>query len=106
MKRKGETMGFKLNLWNMNESTAEAYKSGYSDCEKKYATMESQYNTVVKQLKKLGYEVGEDVNVIKSASVIAKHCKSNVGCKGCEFYVAKTDSCILSGSNPADWRIG
>ena len=99
-------MAFGINLWNMNASTSEAYKNGYADCEKKYKQMEKNYDVVVKQLKKLGYEVGEDVNIIKNASNLVKYCKSNVGCENCDFYMKKEGSCILSGDNPSDWRVG
>lgn len=98
-------MAFGFNLWNMNAATGEAYKNGYADCEKKYKQLEQNYEVVMKQLKKMGYEIGEDVNMIKNASSLSKYCKSNVGCDKCEFYSSKTDSCVLSGDNPSDWRV-
>ena len=98
-------MPFGINLWNMNASTAEAYKNGYADCEKKYKQMEKNYEVVVRQLKKLGYEVGEDVNIIKSASNITQHCKSMVGCDNCVFYIKKAGRCTLSGDSPSSWRV-
>ena len=92
-------------LWDVNEVTAKAYKSGYSDCEKKYKKLEQQYEIMQCQLKKLGYEIGEKPDILKSASLITKYCKSNVDCNRCEFHVNKCDICILSGENPSAWKI-
>lgn len=98
-------MAFGINLWNANPATGEAYKNGYSDCEKKYKKLQQEYDTAVRQLKKLGYEIGESPDVLRSASVVAKHCKSNIDCSKCEFHIRKEDQCSLNGSSPADWRI-
>ncbi len=81
------------------------YKRGYDDCEKKYKKLQQQYDVIQRQLRRLGYEVGEEPNVLKNASEIAKHCKTNVNCDKCVFHISKSDTCSLAGENPSSWRV-
>lgn len=98
-------MAFNLNSLLQKNTASEDYKRGYNDCEKKYKATQQAYDTAVKQLKKLGYEIGESPNVFNHASVLAKHCKSNVSCESCEFYLVKEDKCFLAGESPSEWKI-
>lgn len=98
-------MAFSINSLLQKNTASEDYKRGYDDCEKKYKALQQQYETALRQIKKLGYEIGEEPNMLNNASVLAKHCKSNISCDGCEFHLKKEDRCFLAGENPAEWKI-
>lgn len=84
-----------------NESTE--YKAGYDAAEKKYKKLETERDVAVNQLRRLGYELGENPDPIRNASAIKKHCRSHTSCEGCEFN--SQAGCILSGDSPSLWRI-
>lgn len=98
-------MGFNFgNILNAgkNDSGTE-YKAGYDAAEKKYKKLEMERDVAVNQIKKLGYELGEEPDPLRSASMIKKFCKSHTSCNGCPFQ--SSNGCILNGESPALWMI-
>lgn len=98
--------GFLSNLGSLipgqkNESAE--YKEGYDAAEKKYKKFEKERDIAVSQLRKLGYELGENPDPLRSASMIKKFCKSHTSCDGCDFN--SQSGCILNGESPSLWMI-
>ena len=82
---------------------SEDYKRGYEACEKKNKKLEQERDTAVYQLKKLGYEVGEDLDPIREASNLKKQCRMRTSCEGCSFNASGV--CVLKGDNPSEWMV-
>lgn len=93
------TSMFKKN----NDNTNEQYKKGCDDTEKKYQKIARENEILKAQIRKLGYEIGEKPNQIINAVAIKKECRSRTSCEGCELN--SSSGCVLSGSNPSEWKI-
>lgn len=94
--------GFGSLITGGKKESAE-YKDGYDAAEKKYKQFEKERDIAVSQLRRLGYELGEDPDPLRSASMIKKFCKNHTSCDGCPFN--SQSGCILNGESPSLWMI-
>lgn len=93
-----------LNLWKANPETSEAYQAGYEDRKKEEEHNNKLGEVAINQLRQLGYEVGEPINIIRAAEQIRTHCHQHPECSSCPFL--SKNGCVLSGETPDDWKMG
>ena len=91
------------SFFQKGNNQSEDYKRGFDTCEKKYKHLEMERDIAVRQIRKLGYEIGEEPDPLKEASTVKKFCKAQTSCDGCPFNAS--GSCVLRGENPSEWMV-
>lgn len=91
------------SLFSKGNNQSEDYKRGFEACEKRYKRLEMERDTAVRQINKLGYELGEELDPLKEASNIKKMCRGRTSCDGCPFDAS--GACVLKGETPGEWMV-
>lgn len=102
-KQEGEKK-MRLNIWKASDATAAAYKAGCEDTEKALAGLKNERDAALKQLRALGYELGEKPDIIHAARTVKKCCQERTSCDECPLN-NRERGCAVANEQPAQWRI-